>query len=147
MGPTEDAIEDILRKAGHKMTRQRRAVLKAIAGGRDHLTPADVYERVRQEQPGVGLVTVYRTLDMLDSLGLICEVHSGGNCRSFLLRRPAEHHHHLVCSDCGTVEDFTDCDLGELECRVARETGFEIEGHLLEFSGRCEDCRVKAARK
>lgn len=142
---TEEAIESILRRQGYKITRQRRAVLSAIALDRDHLTPADVYQRVRQEEPGIGLVTVYRTLDMLDKVGLICEVHSGGNCRSYLLRRPAEHHHHLVCSDCGTVADFTDCDLGELESRVSRETGFEIDGHLLEFAGLCRGCQAGAA--
>jgi Fur family ferric uptake transcriptional regulator len=144
---TEKAIESILRRHGYKITRQRRAVLSAIALDRDHLTPADVYRRVRQEHPGIGLVTVYRTLEMLDSLGLICEVHSGGNCRSYLLRRPAEHHHHLVCADCGTVADFTGCDLGELERRVSRETGFEIEGHLLELSGRCHGCSTGAVQE
>jgi hypothetical protein len=75
------------------------------------------------------LVTVYRTLDILSELGLICEVHSGGNCRSYLMRRPQEHHHHLICADCGTVADFTDCDLSELEQRLSLETGFEIKGH------------------
>ena len=142
---TEKAIESILRRQGYKITRQRRAVLNAIVLDRDHLTPAEVYERVRQEEPGIGLVTVYRTLGMLDKVGLICEVHSGGNCRSYLLRRPAEHHHHLVCTDCGTVADFTDCALGELESRVSRETGFEIDGHLLEFAGRCRGCQAGAA--
>jgi len=86
------------------------------------------------------LVTVYRTLDILDELGLICQVHSVGGCRSYLMRRPSEHHHHLVCVECGRVDDFSDCDLSELAEKLARENGFEIEGHILEFSGRCADC-------
>ena len=138
---SESRIESALRREGYKLTPQRRAVLKAISQSRDHLTPADIYDKVRREHKGIGLVTVYRTLDILDRLGLICEVHSGGNCRSYLLRRPREHHHHLICSYCGTVADFTDCDLSELERRLSRETGFEIEGHLLEFSGLCRNCR------
>ncbi|MEE8470014.1 MAG: Fur family transcriptional regulator [Dehalococcoidia bacterium] len=138
---TEKAIASALRQRGYKITPQRRAVLNAIALDRDHLTPAEIYDKVRQGYPGIGLVTIYRTLDILDKLGLICEVHSMGNCRSYVLRRPSGHHHHLVCSDCATVTDFTDCDLGELEQRVSRETGFEIEGHLLELSGRCGKCR------
>jgi Fur family ferric uptake transcriptional regulator len=59
------------------------------------------------------------------------------------MRRPSEHHHHLICSDCGAVEDFTDCDLSKLEQRLSRETSFDIEGHLLEFTGRCRDCRKR----
>lgn len=142
---TGKSIANILRRQGYKLTPQRRAVLDAIALSHDHLTPADIHDRVRHEHPGIGLVTIYRTLDILDKLGLICEVHSGGNCRSYLLRRPQEHHHHLICSDCGTVADFIDCGLSELEQKVSRETGFEIEGHLLEFAGRCQNCQKIAS--
>lgn len=141
MNLTERKISSILRHAGYKLTPQRRAILNAISTSRDHLTPGEIYERVRQEHQSIGLVTVYRTLDVLTGLGLICEVHSGGNCRSYLMRRPQEHHHHLICSKCGTVADFTDCDLTELVQRLSRETGFEIEGHLLEFTGRCRNCQ------
>ena len=135
------SIEGVLRREGFKITPQRRAVLYTIADNRDHLTPIDIYEKVSLQHPGIGLVTIYRTLDILDKLGLICEVHSGGNCRSYLLRRPSEHHHHLVCSSCGTVADFTECDLSELAERLSNETGFEIDGHILEFSGRCVNCQ------
>ncbi|UCC60645.1 MAG: transcriptional repressor [Dehalococcoidia bacterium] len=139
---TEKKVSSILRRQGYKLTPQRRAVLNAIAANKDHLTPAEIFDRVRREYPGIGLVTIYRTLDILTDLGLICEVHSGGHCRSYLMRRPQEHHHHLVCSDCGTVTDFTNCDLSALEQRLSRETGFHVEGHLLEFSGRCQSCQT-----
>jgi Fur family ferric uptake transcriptional regulator len=101
---TERKISSILRQAGYKLTPQRRAVLNAIAINQDHLTPGEIYEKVRKEHPSIGLVTVYRTLDILSELGLICEVHSGGNCRSYLMRRPQEHHHHLICADCGAPQ-------------------------------------------
>ena len=138
---TEKKIATLLRQHGYKLTPQRRAVLSVIALSHEHLTPAAIYEKVRQEHPNIGLVTVYRTLEVLTRLGLICEVHAGGNCRSYLMRRPTEHHHHLICSDCGTVVDFTDCDLSELEQRLSNETDFKIEGHLLEFVGQCQNCR------
>ena len=130
-----------LRKHGCKLTPQRRAVIQVIASSQDHLTPATLYRKVHQEHSNVGLVTIYRTLEMLDKLGLICEVHAGGNCRSYLVRRPDGHHHHLLCSRCGQVVDFIDCDLSELENRLSQETGFDMEGHLLEFLGRCPACQ------
>jgi len=129
-----------LRQRGYKLTSQRKAVLSVITHSHDHLTPADIYERVHQQHPGIGLVTVYRTLELLDQLGLICEVHVGDNGRSYLLRRPAGHHHHLICSGCNKVVDFTDCDLTQMMERVSRKTGFEIDSHLVEFVGRCQDC-------
>ena len=131
----------MLRQRGYRLTPQRRAVLNVIALSQNHLTAADIHQRVRQEHRGIGLVTIYRTLEILSGLGLLCEVHTGGNCRSYLLRRPAHHHHHLICSGCGTVVDFIGCDLGELEQKLSLENGFEIEGHLLEFFGRCHSCR------
>ncbi|MBE0480654.1 MAG: transcriptional repressor [Dehalococcoidia bacterium] len=143
---TEKKIAAILRQEGYKLTPQRRAVLATICLSRDHLTPADIYEKVRHESPGIGLVTVYRTLELLARLGLICELHSSGACRSYSLRRPAGHHHHLICTGCGVVADFTKCDLSELAERLARETGFEIEDHLLEFAGRCQTCRTSSER-
>jgi len=138
---TERKITTILRREGHKLTPQRRAVLGVIAQSHEHFTPAAIYEKVRREYPGIGLVTVYRTLDLLIGLGLLCEVHTAGNQRSYSMRRPSGHHHHLVCSDCGTVIDFTNCDLSELEQVLSRQTGFKIRGHLLEFRGLCQNCQ------
>ena len=141
MAYTEKKIETILRRHGYKVTPQRRAILTAVMGSQEHLAPADIYERVSREHPGIGLVTIYRTIEILSELGLICEMHVGGSGRSYLVRRPAEHHHHLICSGCGMVVDFTDCDLGELERRLSRETDFTIDSHLLEFVGQCRNCR------
>ena len=134
-------LATFLKQHGYKLTRQRRAVLDVIALSSDHLTPAAIYQKVHLKHPEIGLVTVYRTLALLAGLGLTCEVHAGGSCRSYLLRRPSEHHHHLICSDCGRVLDFTGCDLEELEQRLSKETGFKTEGHLLEFLGHCPDCQ------
>lgn len=135
----------LLRLRGYKITPQRRAILRVIVDSQEHLTPADIYERAHKEHPGIGLVTVYRTLDILDELGLICEVHAEDGRLSYLLTRPSEHHHHLICSDCGKVVDFTGCRLGELEKRLSRETGFEVESHLLEFMGCCPSCQKAAS--
>lgn len=137
----ERAIKNALREHGYKVTPQRSAVIEAIAGTHEHMTPSELYLKARRTNPGIGLVTVYRTMELLADIGLICELHSGGNCRSYLLRRPAEHHHHLICSECGQVVDFTGCDLSDIERRLSRDTGFEMESHLLEFLGRCPACQ------
>ncbi len=139
---TERRIAIALRRHGYKLTPQRRAVIGTIASSLDHLTPAALYEKVHQERPGIGLVTIYRTLEILAKLGLICELHAGGSCRSYTIGAP-EHHHHLICSSCGEVIDFSGYDLSPLEERLSRETGFEIEEHLLEFIGLCQNCKAK----
>ena len=141
---TEKKIENLLRRQGYKITSQRRKILAAITSVNEHMTTAEIYDKVCQDDPSVGLVTIYRTLEILAELGLICELHVGGNCRSYLMRRPVEHHHHLVCSECGTVIDFTDCDLSGLEDKLSKDTHFEIDGHILEFIGRCRRCSTRA---
>jgi len=134
-------LTSLLRQKGYKLTPQRRAVINAIARSNNRITPAELYEKAHSEHAGVGLVTVYRTLKVLSDIGLICEMHGEGGSRSYLLRRPAEHHHHLVCSGCGFVVDFASCALNDLERRLVDSTGFVMEDHLLEFHGRCPACQ------
>jgi Fur family ferric uptake transcriptional regulator len=138
---TENKVIATLRQHGYKLTPQRRAVIQVITSTRDHLTPASIYEKMRQTHPSIGLVTIYRTLEVLAELGLICELHAGGNCRSYTISTP-QHHHHLICSNCGTVVDFTGHYLKELEDNLSKESGFRIDGHLLEFVGLCRNCQA-----
>jgi Fur family ferric uptake transcriptional regulator len=139
---TANKIAGILREHGFKLTPQRHTILKVIAASNDHLTPETIYEKACLKSPGIGLVTVYRTLDLLGELNLVCRVHAPGGCRSYMMRRPAEHHHHLICSRCSRVVDFTECTLTDMEQKLSRETRFDIQGHLLEFYGLCPDCRA-----
>ena len=138
---TANKIAGILREHGYKLTPQRHAILKVIATSSDHLTPEAIYEKARLINSNIGLATVYRTLDLLSKQHLVCRVHTPDGYRSYMMRRPTEHHHHLVCSQCGRVIDFTECSLADLEQRLSRETKFDINGHLLEFYGLCPDCR------
>ena len=140
---TERKIAATLRRQGYKLTPQRRAVIRTIAAGQDHLTPIEIYEKVHQDHPNIGLVTVYRTLELLAKLKLICALHTGNSCPSYTIGVEG-HHHHLTCNHCGKVTDFTGYDLTDLEQRLALETGFKIDSHLLEFTGLCQVCQKEA---
>lgn len=138
---TGKEVTDALKKQGYKLTPQRRAVIQAIVSSQDHLTPAVIYEKVNRGFSHISLVTIYRTLDILAELGLICELHAGGVSRSYTIGTK-QHHHHLICSNCGIVVDFTTHNLSRLETRLANSNGFRIDGHVLEFFGMCPDCRT-----
>ncbi len=90
------------------------------------------------------MVTVYRTLDVLSYLGIVCEVHMADNAHGYV-SRPPEHHDHLSWSQCGMVVDFTNCNVSRLERRLVAETGFAIAEHRLEFYGKCRKCLDGAA--
>lgn len=142
---SEPEILNKLRARGYKLTPQRRAVVRALAASDRHMTPAQLHAATSKERDDVGLVTVYRAIRMLAELDIVCEISTDGRQRSYLLRRPPEHHHHLVCSSCGHVVDFVSSDVERLQSRLARETGFRIDGHIVEFVGCCAQCRSIAS--
>jgi Fur family transcriptional regulator, ferric uptake regulator len=142
-------LEDIvvrLRGSGHKVTPQRIAIIKIVLESQELLSPSALYEKVHQIDPEVGEVTVYRTLNILSDLGLVCMVHTGENTHSYI-GRPPEHHDHLICSECGKVINFTGCNLSQLETRLASETGFTIQEHRLDLYGKCRECSKKGNSK
>ncbi|HEY92348.1 MAG TPA: transcriptional repressor [Dehalococcoidia bacterium] len=143
---TEKEVVTILRQHGYKLTWQRRVVIRTVVSTQDHHTPTAIYEKVHQDYPNIGLVTIYRTLEILARLNLICELHAGGSCHSYTIAAPG-HHHHLICSNCGRVVDFTGCELEELQQSLSKETGFRIDGHLLEFIGLCQTCQKETITK
>jgi len=137
---TEKGLVSVLRRHGYRLTPQRRQVIRAIAASHDHFTPAAIHEKASRGSAGIGLVTVYRTLEVLAELELICRLHAGGNCPSYTIGAPRDHHH-LICSGCSRVVDFTAGELAGLETKLARESGFRIDGCLLEFTGLCQACQ------
>ncbi len=136
---TSTDMRDGLREHHRKLTRPRKAVLDIIAGADQHLTPAEIHERARKKYPNIGLVTVYRTLDLLTELGYVQRVHLTDGCHSYI-SAPQGHAHHLVCSNCGKAQEFHDCDLEPLIADLQRKTGYSINVHMLELMGTCPDC-------
>jgi len=133
-------IGNTLQQKGFKLTQSRREILTALISCKGHITADGLYELVHKEQPGIGRMSIYRTLDLLSELGLIHTVYQGTGAAHYILLDNG-HHHHLVCSNCGTTIEFDDCVVKRLEKSISRHFNFEIQGHLLEFFGRCSDCQ------
>jgi Fur family ferric uptake transcriptional regulator len=132
-------LGNLLRKKGYRLTQSRRHILAALISSQGHITADGLYDTVSQEQSGIGRMSVYRTLDLLSELGLIRPVYQNTGAAHYILL-DSGHHHHLVCSSCGTVIEFDDCAVKKVESAIRRNYNFEIQGHLLEFIGRCSDC-------
>jgi Fur family ferric uptake transcriptional regulator len=139
--PVKEIVQK-LRQSGHKVTPQRITIIKYFMESSELLTPSALFEKVHTLDPAIGEVTVYRTLNILSELGLICMIHTGENTHSYI-SRPPEHHGHLICSTCGKVLNFINCDVSGMEKRLSAETGFKIEDHRLDFFGHCRECARK----
>jgi len=132
-----------LQQKGYRLTKPRMAVLQVLTESGERLSPAAVHRRAKTIYPQVGLVTVYRTLDMLAGLGLIDRVHLEKGCHTYVLAKEG-HQHQLRCSHCGEVIYFEgDEDIAGLMQRVAQRTGYRVEGHRLELLGICPECQQR----
>lgn len=129
-----------LSENGYRLTAPRKAVVDVVAKSGRALAPAQVYELARARYTRLGLVTVYRTLDLLSGLGLVRRIHAEDGCHGYVVSKHG-HHHHLICRQCGTALEFEGCDLFPFLSRVGQETGYVIEEHLLELVGVCEACQ------
>ncbi len=140
---------------GYRLTMGREAVLQVLEKTSGHLSAEDIFLKMRPEYPGVGLTTVYRTLEVLVSLGMVNKFDFGdGRARYELIEGPAadKHHHHLVCTSCRRVVDYSDFIeqekklLRETESGLSRKYNFKITGHLIQFYGLCAACAETQGR-
>jgi Fur family ferric uptake transcriptional regulator len=138
---TRDQITDSLRAAGFRLTRPRMAVINVFAVAQGMHRPEQVHALAQRECPSLGLVTVYRTLALLEQLGHLNRVHFENGCSAFA-RTDLAHGHHLVCRLCHQVVEFPgDESVMDMLALIARQTGFLIEDHMLELFGVCPECQ------
>jgi Fe2+ or Zn2+ uptake regulation protein len=129
-----------LTEQGYRLTDARRAVIETMADSPHALTPIEVYDLARKSNSALGLVTVYRTLEALEELGLIQRVHRPQGCQAFITA-PAGHQHLLLCKQCGQATLFEGDDLDGLVKSIARKTGYQITEHWLQLFGLCPNCK------
>jgi len=137
---TENTIVQQLSQAGHRITQPRLAVIRALLEDDSYASPSEIRERAKRYYPTIGLVTVYRTLDLLSELGFVRRIHAEDGCHSYATANNG-HHHHLICRRCGAAIEFQGCDLSSFLARVSQQTGYTIEDHLLELVGVCSTCQ------
>jgi Fur family ferric uptake transcriptional regulator len=140
---------DEIRKAGLKVTLPRVKILEILAsGGGRHMSAEDIYRRLIDQGEEIGLATVYRVLTQFEHADLVTRHHFEGGTSVFELNQ-GEHHDHIVCVDCGKVEEFMDCGIEQLQLDVASRLGFDIAEHNLILYGRCrrKDCPNRKPRR
>jgi Fur family transcriptional regulator, ferric uptake regulator len=136
-------------RVGHRMTVGREAILNILAKSEHHLSAEDIYINIHDQMPSIGLTTVYRTLELLVSIGMVAKsVFGDGRARFELLQGPrrAKYHHHLVCTGCGSVIEY--CDFSDEEIavfekihdRLSSNQDFIITNSLVQYCGLCAKC-------
>ena len=142
-----ELLKQRLQRKQYKLTMQRRTVLEILLEHPgEHLSAEDVYGALRDKSSDVGLATVYRTLELLVQLGILQRMEFGDGCSRYEVNTidpTRHHHHHLICTQCGKVEEFDDDLLENLEQDISKKTGFRVVDHQVKFFGVCKECQAK----
>ncbi|EDN8201982.1 transcriptional repressor [Listeria monocytogenes] len=143
-------IKTQLHDASYKLTPQREATVRVLLENeKDHLSAEEVFLRVKDIAPDTGLATVYRTLELLTELRVVDKINFGDGVSRYDLRQEgAKHfHHHLVCLECGSVEEIQEDLLEDVEKIVESKWNFLVKDHRLTFQGICANCRQKSKKE
>ncbi len=132
-------LKDHLAKHHLKLTRQREAILTVFLK-MEHVTAEQMHLLLNKKAVHFGLATIYRTLNLFCEAGLAQARHFGTQTQYDNITHKG-HHDHLICTDCGKIVEFENCDIERLQEEVAHRNGFTIKTHKLELYGQCAACR------
>ncbi len=134
-----------LRKAGLKVTLPRLKILEILEHSNTrHMSAEEIYKKLLDSSEDIGLATVYRVLTQFEGAGLVSRHHFEDGMAVFEINH-GTHHDHIVCMDCGAVEEFVDPDIETRQHQIAKRLGYQIEEHSMVLYGRCQrpDCPAR----
>jgi len=135
------AFQDFLRDKNLHFTNQRALILDEFVRAGTHLSAEELYLIVRQKEPAIGQVTVFRTLKLLEEAGIANPVNFGDKTVRYEPGYKTGHHDHLVCTRCGRVIEVLDSKLEKRKEKICQQHDFKPTHHRLEIFGICSDCR------
>jgi len=135
-----------LQSKGYRTSAPLRIVVEILSTSERVLSPLQIYDLVQDKSPKLSLVTVYRTVEKLEEIGLIQRVHQPSGCQAFIATNVG-HQHLLICENCGRVEFFGGDRLEALMSEVSHETGYKIAEHWLQLFGVCERCQSSIVKQ
>jgi Fur family transcriptional regulator, ferric uptake regulator len=133
-----DTLAQVLRERGLRLTAQRQLVLEAVYE-LGHATPDQVHGKVAETAAGVNISTVYRTLELLEEVGLVTHTHLSHGAPTYHAATERQHVH-LVCRGCGRIDEVEPAMLDDVAQRLRREAGFQLDVGHVSFFGRCREC-------
>ena len=105
----------------------------------------EIFDLARTQSTGIGLVTVYRTIEKLEELHLVEHVHHLGECQT-VFRCPDHHQHLLICTNCGSCHYFDGLEVEAQFNQIGQQFGYQVTSHWLQLAGLCEECQKKLSK-
>lgn len=142
-------MKDEFKGYASRMTAPREAILEFMRRSSKHMSAKEIYASIQKKYPGIGLSTIYRTLDLLARMGFVTKLNLGdGHSRyEFKSNENGDHHHHLICTQCGRIINYREFEEEELtlvrmtEQKLSKKFAFDIQDHSIEYLGICDKCK------
>ena len=132
-----------LSQKGYRLSEPRKRVMELLETAEVALSPQQIHQELQQNDCELGLVSVYRTLDLLTKLELVTMIYDPQRNPGYMLSTTG-HHHHIVCQECHKALEFSGSDdINDLVQRVEAETSFQVRDHLLQLFGLCPECQQR----
>lgn len=125
-------------------SKQRQAILDLLAASPEHMSAEEIYQKARKTQPNISLGTVYRNLDTLSEQGVIIRT-SFADGKARYEMAGMDHHHHLICLQCGEIKDLVQCPMAPALQTELQEADFEVVQHQFEVYGYCRKCQHRGS--
>lgn len=137
-------FKELLKKNGYKYTIQREVILETLYNSDEHLTPEALHQLIKEQYPDLktGIATIYRTLSLLEESDMVTSLSFGAQGKKYELGAK-EHHDHMICTECGAIEEFVDQSIEERQHSIAEKLGFKMLDHSMQIYGICAACQKK----
>jgi Fur family ferric uptake transcriptional regulator len=133
-------FKNIFREKKLILSHPRLLIYQELSGAPTPLSASEVYHRLLKKKRRIGLTSIYRSLDLFESLGIAFKIANGAAVK-YKICELEDHHHHIVCKLCGHVVELNYCDNSEWSRKVTESTGYEVTDHQFNFYGFCKDCK------
>lgn len=139
----KEILREHITRHNLKHTRQRELILETFLKIGGHVSAEELYNKVVRRDSSIGLATVYRTLSLLCECGIAAQREFGEGRTRFEIVHEYQHHDHLICTKCGKIIEFENCNIERLQEKVAKDKAFTIFTHNLEIYGLCAECKSR----
>ncbi|NWF92558.1 MAG: transcriptional repressor [Syntrophaceae bacterium] len=133
-------LKNIFREKKFRLSHPRLLIYQELSSAEKPLSPQELYQKLLKKKRRIGLTSVYRSLDLFESMGIVFKAVNGSSVK-YKACESEDHHHHIVCKLCGRVAELDFCDISSWSEKVRESTGFEVTDHQLNFYGYCKACK------
>ena len=123
-----------------RLSHPRFLIYQELSNAEAPLSPQELYQCLLKKRRKIGLTSIYRSLDLFESLGILFKIINGSSVK-YKLCESEDHHHHIICKACGDVVELNFCDISNWSKKVTESTGYQVTDHQLNFYGFCKTCK------